>query len=78
MLSIHLHKPPNKCMCALTQQKKQQRQQPKQPEDYIHSHWNDAQQSSDGLSHIQIQDISDYFVKEKLSYYYCFNVTCGK
>lgn len=77
MLSIRIHEPLSKCMCVL-QQRKKLRQQPKQPEDYIHSHWNDARQSSDGLSQVHMQDISDYFVKEKLLCYYCFKVTFGK
>lgn len=78
MFSIRIHKPLSKCMCVLQQRKKQQRQQQKQPEDYIHSHWNDARQSSDGLSHVHMQDISDCFVKEKLLCYYYFNVTFEK
>lgn len=77
MFSIPIHEPLSKCIYVL-QQRKKQRQPPKQPEGYIHFHLNDAWQFSDGLSHVHMQDISDYFVKEKLLCYYCFNVTFGK
>lgn len=38
MFRLCINEPPDKCMFVLQQRKKQRRQQPKQPEDYIHSH----------------------------------------